>query len=115
MRKHFITALAVVLTLSVVALPAAFAQETRQEAQQEAQVINGSLKTVDLEESKIVVTKEDDSEVTLVVTEDTTVRGPNGEPQTLSALDGHEGATLTAEFVQMSDQNVALTIQLVAN
>lgn len=114
MRKHFIaTGIAVVLALTLVTLPAAVAQETQQEA--ETETVNGSLKSVDLEQQTIVVAREDETEVTLKINENTEVHGPQGEPQMLSALVSHEGATLTAEFVQENDQNVAVTIRLVAN
>ena len=114
MRKHFIaTGIAVVLALTLVTLPAAVAQETQQEA--ETETVNGSLTAVNLEEQTIVVTREDETEVTLKINEDTEVHGPQGEPQMLSALASHEGSILTAEFVQQNDENIAITIQLVAN
>lgn len=113
MRKHmFLIAITAILAISAVApLNAAVWQ---QEQQQEQQTIEGNLKAVNLEESKIVVTQEDETEITLVVTGDTVVRGPSGEATTLDSLTGMEGQSLTARFVQMDEQNVALAIQLVA-
>lgn len=106
MRKHFIaTGIAVVLALTLVSLPAN-AQET--------ETVSGTLTSVDLEAQSIVVTQDDDTTITLVINEETTVEGPTGEPQMLSALASAEGSALTAEYVA-GEQNIAVTIRLTAN
>lgn len=112
MRKHFfVTAVALVLALTVISLPAALAQ---QEQQQQEQTVEGDLKTVDLENATIVVAPEGEAEVTLQITADTVVLDANGQETTVDALTGKEGSELSARFVAMEQGNVALSIQLVA-
>lgn len=111
MKKNlFVTAVALVLALTIISLPVAYAQQT----QQDEKTVEGDLKTVDLENSTIVVAPEGEAEVTLVLTADTVVIDPNGEATTVEMLRGKEGSELTAKFVAMEQGNIALSIQLVA-
>jgi len=117
MRKNvLLIALATVFALtSTVPLVAGALPQEQQQQEQMTKDVAGSLQTVDLEESKIVVKREDETEITLVVNEDTIVRNPDGQPATLAALDGMEGQAVTARFVEINDNNIALSIQLVAS
>ncbi|MGD8331411.1 MAG: hypothetical protein PVJ49_18405 [Acidobacteriota bacterium] len=117
MRKNvLLIALAAVfaLTSTVPMVARALPQEPQQQEQM-AKDVSGSIQSVDLEESKIVVKREDETEITLVLNEDTIVRQPDGEPATLAALDGMEGKAVTARFVEIDSNNVALSIQMVAD
>lgn len=113
MRKRMLF-IAVAAMLAAVATSPLGAVAIQQEPPQQTKDIAGNLQSVDLEESTIVVKQEDDTEITLVVTDTTVVRDPYGETTTLAALSGKEGQALTARFVAIQDDNIALTIQLVA-
>ena len=116
MRKHLLLiAVAAVFAFTSVAPLYAVTQSHQQEQEQMAKDVAGNLQTVNLDESTIVVKQEDESEITLVVNDETVVRSSDGEPTTLAALDGMEGQTVTARFVEIGESNVALSIQLVAS
>lgn len=118
MRKNvLLIALAAVfaLTSTVPMVAGALPQQPQQQQEQMAKDVSGSIQSVNLEESKIVVKREDETEITLVLNEDTIVRQPDGEPATLAALDGMEGKAVTARFVEIDSNNVALSIQMVAD
>lgn len=110
MKNALITTTTVVLLFSLLAVPTGWAQD--QQEQQEEKTVTGTLKSVDMVASKVVVTGEDETEVTLEVDEGTEIRGTAGEALTLEQLSGQEGAALTARYTVESDRNVAISIEL---
>lgn len=110
MKKNgLIATTAVLLLFSLLAMPSGWAQDLQQ---QEEKTVDGTLKSVDLVASKVVVAVENESDVTLEVDEGTEIRGTAGELLTLEQLGGQEGAALTARYTAESDRNVAISIAL---
>jgi len=109
MRNRPLTiGIAAVIALSIVPLlaPAQQGQE---------QTIEGTLKSVDIENSTVVVTPEGQADVTLSVTEDTVLRDEAGTEIDLDALVGREGVTLAAVYEAREESNVALSIEIRAS
>jgi hypothetical protein len=113
MRKHML--LIAITALFALGSVASVGAAVVQEQQEQAKSVEGTLEAVDLEENTVVVKQTDESEITLVINDETVVRDRNGETTTLASLSGREGQSLTASFVETGDSNVALSIQLVAD
>lgn len=88
-------------------------QEQEQQEPEQEQQIEGSLQTVDLEAMQITVADGMGSETTVVVSEETTVSGPDG-PLTVADLQGKEGSQIVVHVVDDGMGPEALSIELVA-
>lgn len=110
MRKFLITA----LTLGFIAVLATAAGTTSliaQEQEQTEPTYEGSLQVVDLENMEIVIADANGSEITLLVSSETAVSGPEG-PLTLEDLPGREGSGVVVHALAEGETIQAVSIEL---
>lgn len=116
MRKLFTLTMVVIFAAAAFSPALAVQEGQQQEGQeQEASTFRGKLETVDVEaQTMAVAASEEGDPITIEVTEETTIQGPEGE-LTLADLSQHQGANLEVRYVMQEQSVVALEVNLITS
>lgn len=102
------------LVLTLAGTPAVFAVQEEHQSEQQAEAhVEGTLQTVDVEAEKVVVADGAGSDVEVLVTDQTTIKGPDGN-LTLADLAMEEGTDVLVVYQDNGMGLEALTIELLA-